>query len=242
MALETENGTGTVMPVMPMGYGNGGFGGIGDFGGGGWWFLILFFLMMGGGFGGYGGGMNGMWPWMNQSNQISDGFQTQALNTSINGVQNSINAGFAGLTAQLNGNQIAELERSFAEQTANTNGFFNLQSQLANCCCENRLATQGLQSVIQSENCADRAAISDGIRDILVAQNAGVQKILDEMCADRLNRKDEKIAELQNKLNMASFNASQLAQDNYLQNALTAQTQYFLALYPPTVPATTPAT
>lgn len=36
---------------------------------------------------------------------------------------------------------------------------------------------------------------------------------------------------------VADFAASQARQDNYLQNALTAQTQYFLSLYPPTVAA-----
>lgn len=227
MALNDEgSGMGTVMPVAPM-Y-NGGGDGFGF--GGGWWFLILFFLLAGGGFGGGFGG-NNMWPWMNQSNQIASGFADSALNASINGIQTT-----------LNNNAIAGLERSFAEQTATTNGFFNLQSQLANCCCENRLATQSLQSVIQSENCADRAAISDGLRDVLVAQNANTQKILDTMCQNKIDEKNEKIAELQNKLNIATFNASQIAQDNYLQNALTAQTQYFLALYPPTAAATAPAT
>ena len=59
------------------------------------------------------------------------------------------------------------------------------------------------------------------------------------MCQNKIDEKNEKITELQNKLNMANFQASQVAQDNYLQNALTAQTQYFLARYP--VPTTAPA-
>lgn len=185
---------------------------------------------------------------------ITSGFgdMQTALTGGFAGVQNALCSGFAGVNAGIsngfaqaeianNARQIANMQQGFAAQTAVTGGLTDLSSQLANCCCENRLATQGLQSVIQTENCADRAAISDGIRDILVAQTAGTQKILDMMCQNKIDEKNEKIAELQNKLNMASFQASQVAQDNYLQNALTAQTQYFLSLYPVPTPATATA-
>lgn len=252
MALTDEGGNGMVMPVSPMNS-NGGFG---DFGGG-WWIILLFVLL--GGFGnGFGGGYGGndIYPWMNQSNQISNGFANQANGLAISGLQNAVTSGFgdvqtalcggfAGVNAGIangfaqaeianNARQIANMQQDFGTQTAITGSINDLSSQLANCCCENRLATQSLQSVIQTENCADRAAISDGIRDILVAQNAGTQRILDMMCQDKIDAKNEKILELQNRLNMAEFAASQTAQDNYLQNALTAQTQYFLGLYPPT--------
>ena len=245
MALSEESG-GMVMPVSPM-YGNGG-----GFGGGfgsdwGWIILVLLFAVggFGGGFGGFGG--NEIYPWMNQADITTSGFQNLTTQNQLTGVQSAIGDvqtslcnGFAGVNATVN-NGFANLEvANNARQIANMQQIFDLQSQMASCCCENRLATANLQSVIQAENCADRAAISDGIRDILVANSNNTQKILDMMCEDRLNRKDEKILDLQNQLNIATFNASQTAQNGYLQNALTAQTQYFLSLYPPTV-TTTPA-
>ncbi len=244
MALSEESG-GMVMPVSPM-YGNG--GGFGGFGGDwGWIVLILLFAVggFGGGFGGYGG--NEIYPWMNQADITTSGFQNLTTQNQLTGVQSAIGDvqtslcnGFAGVNATVN-NGFANLEvANNARQIADMQQMFNLQSQLASCCCENRLATANLQSVIQAENCADRAAVSEGIRDILVANSNNTQKILDMMCEDRLNRKDEKILDLQNQLNIATFNASQTAQNGYLQNALTAQTQYFLSLYPPTV-TTTPA-
>lgn len=79
MALMDENGTGTTMLVQPAGFGgNGGGNGFMD-GSGGWWILLLFILLGGWGNnngvgGGFGGGMGGLYPWMNQSNQISEGF------------------------------------------------------------------------------------------------------------------------------------------------------------------------
>ena len=245
MALTDEGGN-MVMPVTPMGggYGNEGFGG------GGWlWFIIVLFALMGGfgnGFGGYGG--NEMYPWMNQSNQISNGFANQANGMAINGLQSAVTSGFGDLQTALCGgfagvnagiaNGFAQAEiAANSRQMADMNQTFALQSALQNCCCENRLATANLTSIVQQENCADRAAISDGLRDVLVAQNANTQRILDTLCKDKIDEKNEKILELQNQLNMAAFNASQLAQNNYLQNALTAQTQYFLGIYPAPTPA-----
>lgn len=246
MALEDS---GVVMPVAPMN-GNGGFG----FGGGDWSSWIILFLIFGmfGGWGnGFGGGYGGgadIYPWMNQSNQISDGFRDQMLNTSVNGIQNAVTGGFgdvqtalcggfAGVTASVTGaqnaiaqqlytNQLADLERSFAAQTASTQGMSALQGQLAQCCCDNRLATCQTQNTIATESAATRSAIQNGI-----------QTVLDKMCQDKIDEKNEKIVELQNKLNMADFAASQAAQNNYLQNALTAQTQYIIGLYPPTATA-----
>lgn len=240
MALTDENGM--VMPVSPMYGGNGGFGG----GFGGDWGWIILLLLFAGGFNGFGGGFGGgdIYPWMNQADITTSGFQNLATQNQITGIQGAIGDvqtslcnGFAGVNATVN-NGFANLEvANNARQIANMQQTFDLQSQLAQCCCDNRLATANLQSVIQAENCADRAAVSDGIRDILVASNNNTQRIIDMMCEDRLNRKDEKILDLQNQLNIATFNASQTAQNGYLQNALTAQTQYFLSLYPPTAAA-----
>lgn len=240
MALTDENGM--VMPVSPMYGGNGGFGG----GFGGDWGWIILLLLFAGGFNGFGGGFGGgdIYPWMNQADITTSGFQNLATQNQITGIQGAIGDvqtslcnGFAGVNATVN-NGFANLEvANNARQIANMQQTFDLQSQLAQCCCDNRLATANLQSVIQAENCADRAAVSDGIRDILVSNNANTQRIIDMMCEDRLNRKDEKILDLQNQLNIATFNASQTAQNGYLQNALTAQTQYILSLYPPTAAA-----
>ena len=226
MALTDENGGGMVMPVTPMGnYGNGGFGDC--FGGSGWWILLLFILLGGNGWGnGFGGGFGGgndLYPWMNQSNQVNNGFRDQMLSTQINGIQNSITSGFGdvqtalcggfagvnaaiagaqnGITQQMYANQIADLERSFAAQTANTQGMTALQSQLANCCCENRAATADLKYTISSEACADRAAAQ-----------ANTQLILDKLCALELDGYKRENDSLRTQLNMANLAASQVEQ------------------------------
>jgi len=250
MAL-TDESMGTTMLVQPAGsMNNGGFG-FGD--GNGWWILILFLLLGGGWNNGFGGGFGGageIYPWMNQSNQINGGFRDQMLNTSINGIQQSITSGFgdvqtalcggfAGVNASINGaqnaiaqqmytNQISDLERSFAAQTASMQGMNAIQSQLAACCCDNRAATSDLKYTIATENCADRAAVSDGIRDVITAQTANTQAILDKLCALELDGVKNQLAQaqrenvgLQNQLNMATMQASQNAQNALIQQGFS---------------------
>lgn len=249
------NENGFYMPVAPamMGYGNGGNNG--GFGNGDWGSWIILFLIFGlfggwgngngngGGFG--GGGMNNLYPWLNNSNQINDGFRDQMLNTTINGiqngivsgfgdVQNSLCAGFAGVNATVNGaqnaiaqqlytNQISDLERSFASQTANTQGLMNLQSQLAQCCCDNRLATCQTQNVVQNEGSATRYADANNTRDIIDSNTRGTQAILDKLCQleidgikAQVEAKNDEIARLRQEVSMKDLAASQTAQNAFI--------------------------
>lgn len=246
MALTDDN---MVMPVTPAYGNNGGFGG---FGGDGWWILLLFILLGNGawGMGGFGGGFDGgLYPWMNQSNQINGGFRDQMLSTQLNGIQNSVTGGFgdvqtalcggfAGVNASINGaqnaisqqmytNQISDLERSFAAQTAQTAGMNAIQSQLAQCCCDNRAATADLKYTVATENCADRTAAMQNTRDIIDAQTRGTQAILDKLCALELDGVKGQLAQaqrenvgLQSQLNIATMQASQAAQTAVFQQGL----------------------
>jgi hypothetical protein len=103
-------------------------------------------------------------------------------------------------------------------------GFNGIQSQLAQCCCDNRAATADLKYTVATEACADRAAVSDGIRDVISAQTANTQAILDKLCALELDGVKSQLAQaqrentgLQNQLNMANLAASQNAQNALIQ-------------------------
>ena len=239
MAL-TDEGTSTTMLVSPTGMGgNGGFG-FGD--GNGWWILLLFILM--GGWGnGFGGGFGGdLYPWMNNSQNINDGFRDQMLGSQINGIQNSITSGFgdvqtalcggfAGITNTMNQNTMADMERSFA-----------VQSALQNCCCENRASVADLKYTVATEACADRSAISDALRTVIAENNASTQKILDKMCQQEIDALKSQNIALQNQVNLQALAASQTAQTAQLIADNTAQTQYIVnrvAPYP--IPAYTVA-
>ena len=217
--------------------------------------FLIFGMYGNGGWGGFGGGNNQLgydFPWLlNGQNNINantnNGFRDAMINDGINGIQNNITSGFgdvqtalcggfAGVNASINGaqnaianqlytNQISDLERSFNAQTASTQGFMNLQSQLAQCCCDNRAATADLKYTIATENCADRTSAYQNTRDIIDSQTRGTQAILDKLCQleldgvkGQLAQAERENAALQNQVNMASFRESQAN-----QNALFAQ-------------------
>lgn len=252
MALTSENGSDMVMPVAPL-YGGGNNGGFGGNFGGDWGWIILLLLLAGGN--GWGGGFGGVgnfaadgaaiYPWMNQANLTTNGFQNQMLNDNVTSirdgisnlatqlcnccgdVQQSLCNGFAGVNATVNGGfanaetaanarQVANMQTAFAGQTAMNQGFNNVQSQLANCCCENRLASADLKYTIATENCADRAAISDGIRDLLANQTANTQRILDQLCQDKIDAKNDEISALRQQVAMKDLAASQTAQNAFI--------------------------
>lgn len=206
-----------VMPVAPTGFGGSGFGGDN-----GWW-IILLFVLLGGWNNGFGGMGNGMMPYA-VDNTVQDGFNQAAITSGLNDIQGAICNGFSQAEIADNSRQMANMNQNFAMQTAMNQGFNGLQSQLASCCCENRLASADLKYTIATENCADRAAVSDGIRDIVVANNANTQRILDQMCNDKIDAKNEKIADLERQLTMANLQASQTAQTARLLADNTAQT------------------
>jgi len=196
---------------------NDGFG----FGGDGAWWLIVLFLFMFNGWGGYGYG--GGYGNGGVGSEVQRGFDQSAVMSGLAGINSSVTNGFVDTAAALcngfagvngaiaNGFAQAEIAAN-ARQIADLQQQFALQSSLQNCCCENRAATADLKYTIATENCADRTALANGVRDILESQSAGIQKILDTMCQDKIDAKNEKIADLERQLTMANLAASQGAQ------------------------------
>lgn len=231
-----------VMPVAPIN--NGGFGGNG-FGDDFAW-IILLLLAFGGGWGnGFGGGYAGgneLYPWMNQSEVTTNGFQNLSTQNQITAVQSdlgdiqtqlcngfagvnaTVNSGFANAETAANARQIANMQTAFNAQTAMSQGFNALGSQFADCCCENRLGLADLKYTVATENCADRQALNEGVRDIIASQTAGTQRILDQLCADKIDAKNDTIAQLRQELLYSRGQASQTAQTAALLANNEAQT------------------
>ena len=198
----------------------GGNGGFGNWGGdGAWWLIILFLFIFNGNWGNWGGGYGNGGTY----SEVQRGFDQSAVMGGLSGIQSSLTSGFvdtaaalcngfAGVNASIaNGFAQSEIAAN-ARQMADMQTSFGLQSQLAQCCCDNRLASADLKYTIATENCADRTALSDALRDVLESQSAGVQRILDTMCQDKIDAKNERIADLERQLTMANLAASQSAQ------------------------------
>ena len=216
MALDNDNGM--VMPVMPTGFGGGYGNGFGD---NGWWIILLFILLGGWGGGyGYGGGNGAMFV----DSGVQRGFDQAAIMSGITGVGNNVVSGFgdtatnlcggfAGVTAAIN-NGFAQAEIAANARAMNDmQNIFSLQSQLAQCCCDNRLATCQTQNIVQNEGASTRLAI----------QNQ-TQSILDKICSLEIEAKNDKIDDLERQLSMAALQASQVAQTAEIISKLPAAT------------------
>lgn len=139
------------------------------------------------------------------------------------GVNATVNGGFANAETSANARQMANMQQSFNNQLSTLQGFNNLSSQFADCCCENRLGIANLNSTILSENCADRAVLQEGVRDIITNQTMNTQRILDQLCNDKIDAKNEKISDLQRQLQMADLRASQIEQTAILRQGQEAE-------------------
>lgn len=235
----TSENNGMYMPVAPAyGYGNNGGGfGFGD--GNGWWIILLLLVFGGGwGIGGFGGGMwpmmmGGMgggfelYPWLNNSQHLSDGFRDQQIQSTLAGiqsgitsgfgdVQNSLCAGFAGVNANVangfaqaeigaNARQIANMQQAFAAQTATQHGFNGVGTGIAD-----------LKYTVAAEECATRTNSTQNTQGILNAINGGIQSIKDQLCQDKIDAKNDEIATLRQQIAMKDLAASQTAQNAFI--------------------------
>ena len=201
------------------------------------------------------------------NNNVSDGFRSAQLSDSVTSVRDGISAlstqicgccgdiqntlcnGFAGVNATVNngfsqaeiaanGRQMANMQQAFNSQTAITQGMNTIASNLQNCCCENRANIADLKYTVATENCADRQAISDGIKDILTATQAQTTAILNQLCADKIEAKNDTIAQLRSELLYARGQASQDVQTAAIQagqRALANEVEMYVA--PRAIPA-----
>lgn len=191
---------------------------------------------------------------------VQSGFNQAALQGSINGVQGAVTAGFGdtalgiaginqnicqtgsntvaaitgaqnALAQQLYGNQISDLERSFAAQTAQMQGMNGLQAQVAKVGTDNVLGIANLGSDIAREACADRQAVSEALQNVtaqgvantnalMTTINGGIQSIKDQICQDKIDAKNDEIAQLRQEVLYARGQASQVAQNSAIVDGI----------------------
>lgn len=206
MALTDGNGGLSAADVAAVTGQNGsnGFG----WGDGSFWIIILFlFALMGGnGFGFGNGGIGGGY------NEVQRGFDQSAVMNGLSGIGTAINNGFANAEVSRCNSQANILQAMNTNQIAANAAMNSIASTLQQCCCDNRAGLADLKYTVATENCADRAAVSDGIRDVITAQNANTQAILDKLCALELDGIKQRNADLLAENNALKFAQSQTAQ------------------------------
>lgn len=185
---------------ISVGNNNGGF-----LGSDGLWAILLFAMIFGngnwgfGGNGGFGSGAGNMLYDINAN--TNRGFDQTAIISGINGIQNTLSD-----AAVARCNNTATLL-----QALNTIG------------SDNRFGIADLKYTVATENCADRQAISDGLRDVIASNTANTQAILDKLCQQELDAKNDLIATLRSQLSMADLRASQVAQTAAIKEGQVAE-------------------
>lgn len=200
------------------GYRDGGFGGFG--GGDGTWLLFFFILILAGGWGnGFGGGYNGGGTTY-IANDVQRGFDQSALVNGLNNVNNAVTNGF------------------YTSQANLTNQLNTIGMSLQNCCCQNRAGLADLKYTIATENCADRQAVTDALREVIASNTANTQAILDKMCQQEIDALKAENERLRMESYLANLAASQAAQTGQLIADNNAQTATLLQRLNPTpIPA-----
>lgn len=168
--------------------------GFGD--GNGWW-IILFLLICGWGGYGFGGGYGG-------GGTNTPGFQGFATRSDIDAALSTkgIESGITGIGTQL------------------CNGFAGVNSAIANlgyqnqqCCCDLKQAIGDVNYNMAAQTNILQNTVNNGFRDVIEAQNAGTQRIIDTITQD-------KIQSLQTELQSAQLQLSNQAQTTNIINAL----------------------
>lgn len=170
------------------------------------WLIVIAAIFNGGfGFGGWGGNGGFNSPAGQGAltrTDIDAALSTQGIESGITGIGTQLCNGFNGVNSNI----------------------ANLAAQMASCCCDLKqgqgeisynLAAQTniLQNTVNNNGTAIQQALNNGFRDVIDAQNAGTQRIVDLFTQD-------KIQSLQTELQSAQLQLSNAAQTNNIVNAL----------------------
>lgn len=200
-----------------------------------------------GGWGNGGNGGGGFAPYaFNTTSEVQHGFDQQAIMGDLGAITGAVTNGFAGVNSALcsgfagvangfaqaeiaeNGRQFANMNQLFGLQTGLSNQLNNIAMNQQNCCCENRAAVADLKYTVATEACADRASVEGALRDVtaqgvantqalLNTINGGIQSLKDQLCQDKIDAKNELIANLRQEIAMKDLAASQVAQNSFIQ-------------------------
>ena len=204
---------------------NGGWGNGSDF----LWVIVLLALFGRGGFGGFGGNGGGNCccnPCATQAD-LAAGFNNSAVLSNLNDLKltqasnlNFINQGFAGLNTVIN-QGFNGVDNAICTLGYQTQGAINgISREIADCCCKTQRSIDSVNYNMATNTCAITNAINSNTRDIIEAQNANYRALHEEIVANKIEAKNERIAEQQAQITALQLKASQEAQNAYLLSQL----------------------
>lgn len=263
MAFETNGFSPADLAAVLRGNGNNdGFGGNNV-----WWAILWIMMMMCGGWSNGGWNNGGQAPAQYVAADVQRGFDQQATTSQISQLQTQVGQGFAdaavancqgnaNITQAITNGQYATAQAITAAKDTVAQGMNTLGMSLLQGNCDNKAGLADVKYTVATEACADRNAVSNGIRDVITAgtantqnilnglnevirsQQQGTQTIVDKLCALELDNFKRENAELRSRLQMADLAASQQAQTAAILQGQNAQAQNILnTCCPPPKPA-----
>lgn len=192
----------------------GGFGGFGGYGAEWIWIIVLFALWQNGGFGGGYGNRGGI----GENYVLATDFAT--IERKLDGVNNGLCDGFYAMnTGMLNG--FAGVQQTLCQGFSGVNASItDVGYAIKDCCCQTQRAIDGVNYNMATNFGALNNTLCGLGRDIIDNQNANYRALHDEIVANKIEAKNERIAELQAQVSGLQLKASQEAQNAYLLSEL----------------------
>lgn len=103
-----------------------------------------------------------------------------------------------------------------ARQMANMQSLFGLQSAVEMSGCDTRAGIADVKYTIATEACNTRNNDTQNTQSILNSIQGGIQSIKDQLCQDKIDAKNDEIAQLRQENLYARGQASQIAQNSQI--------------------------
>lgn len=183
----------------------------------GWWILIILFAIFGG-WGNNGGFYGGNGGGAADNYVLASDFATlqRQIDSSSSTIENKLDSVNNGICS-LGYDQLGQMNGINNNIFQSTNA---LQTQLADCCCQNREAIAQVRYDMATDTCAIKTAIDQSAQNIMQNCNNNYRSLHDELVAFQMSSKDDKIAELAAQVQALNLAASQAAQNAYIVNQL----------------------
>lgn len=200
--------------------------------GGGWWAWILIFALFGGwGNGNWGFGGNGGQGAYDTQAVVQRGFDTQAIISKLDGINNGVcSLGYDQL-AQMNNLGTTVMQTGFdlqqainADTVSGDKNACQLSHQISDCCCETKSAIADVKYQMATDACALKTQIFQTGQDIMQNDNANFRALNDQIRDGftrlEMNQKDQRIAELERELNKCDRDTALQGTASYIINTV----------------------
>lgn len=203
-----------------------------------WVILILFFFRGGFGYGQMGGVDSSSAQGIATRLDINEGFALNDLKRGIQGIQQGICDSTYALNNTITGgfhSNDLQLCNGFSGVQAGLN---NLAYKMQDCCCSTQRSIDGVKYDMATQFCNVLNTSNNNAREIIQSSHNDTDRVIAALNQMEAARQQDKIEALRTENQSLKFQASQMAQNNYIAATSEAQTAELIRrIAPQAVPA-----